>query len=70
MIRFKQWLEISGPGGGPDWHASNPEDLPLNTAKKGAGAFPVYNRSEDPPRIGKSPTEKYLDPRFKRMKKK
>lgn len=69
-MRFKQWLEnLAGPGGGPDFKAANPEDIPKADAKKGVGAFPTYNK-DDPPAPPVSPTRRYLDPRFAKMRKK
>ena len=68
---FKSWFEnLAGPGGGPESSADSPEAMGKELAKRGVGAFPAYNLDDNPPRVGRSPTAKYLDPRFARMKKK
>lgn len=63
---------LGGPGGGPDWQPI--DQVGLNTAitSRGAGAFPVANRKEDPPKPAKTATVGYEDQRFNRkpMRKK
>jgi len=70
MMRFKLWIQenLAGPGDGPD---SDSFDLArMYLANKGsAGALPQVGNF--PPKVGKSPTDKYLSPSYrKRMKRK
>lgn len=69
-MRFKTWFEnLAGPGGGPSPDADSPELMGRDDARKGVGAFPAYAEKDTPPSTGRSPTARYLDPRFARMKK-
>jgi len=65
MMTFKLWLQenLAGPGDGPD---SQPFDLArMYLANKGsAGALPQVGNY--PPKTGKSPLTKYLDPEHRR----
>lgn len=67
-MKFKNWFEnLAGPGGGMEPYADSPERLGRSNAQKGAGAYKTYG--EMPPKSGRSPTRRYLDPRFAKMKK-
>lgn len=63
-MRFKSWFyeNLAGPGGGPEPKAQSMKDLGLLHAKRGVGAFPVYDDDELPPSRGQSPLAQYLPP--------
>lgn len=61
-MQFKLWLlqteNMAGPGGGPDWIATDQVRLNKEIASKGAGAFPTGG--DNPPKPKKaSPTKAY-----------
>lgn len=72
MRRFKEWFRLSenlgGPGGGPDFTPINLTQYYQAITSKGAGAFP--NGGDEPPRPTKTPTEKYLDQKYRKFMKK
>lgn len=72
-MNFKLWLytveNLAGPGDGPDSHPFDLERMNLDISEKGAGAF--KRTGDDPPKPGKTATEKYLPPEYrKKMKRK
>lgn len=58
-MRFKLWFEnLAGPGGGPDWIATDLVKLNKQIADKGAGAFPTGG--DNPPKAKRpTPTKRY-----------
>lgn len=74
-MKFKEWLHLqenlSGPGGGPEGGPNDLEGYYKDITNKEAGAF--HQGGGNPPPTGKSPTAKYLDPKYRSkmmMKKK
>lgn len=65
-MKFKSWFYsegLSGPGDGSSMTAApEPEELAAHDVAQGVGAFPTYNKSEDPPltpRQRRKRTKKY-----------
>jgi hypothetical protein len=69
-MRFKLWLQenLAGPGGGPDMAPTDLVSYNKEIARKGAGAFPAFAQKDMPPKPAKSPTARYLDPRYVKNK--
>ena len=68
-MRFKIWLNEYAPGGNATMDNPNQDAMARakDDHKKGVGAF--QSTGDNPPSTGKSPVAKYIDKRFKRMKK-